>query len=256
MQKIKKLLQILLSFGVDVRIMYYSFIALFCYLKNYVFFLYQYYNHNIPFKISFFPQLADKYLQSGTASGHYFHQDLWASRLVYSRMPESHIDVGSRIDGFVSNILTFMNINVIDIRPLDSKVRGLNFVKFDMLKSQGTKLTSPSVSCLHALEHFGLGRYGDPIDINGWKKGFSNLSSCVDKGGYLYLSVPISDKQRVEFNAHRVFEPKTIVDHASISGLSLMSFSYIDDCGNFNENTDLCLEKCHYGCGCFEFLKA
>jgi hypothetical protein len=30
-----------------------------------------------------------------------------------------------------------------------------------------------SLSCLHALEHFGLGRYGDPIDPRGHEKGIT-----------------------------------------------------------------------------------
>ena len=35
-----------------------------------------------------------------------------------------------------------------------------------------------SISCLHALEHFGLGRYNDPLDPNGHLKGFNNISKC------------------------------------------------------------------------------
>ena len=39
-----------------------------------------------------------------------------------------------------------------------------------------------SVSCLHALEHFGLGRYGDPVDPDGHLKGFRNLRRIVQGG--------------------------------------------------------------------------
>ncbi|HWF86113.1 MAG TPA: hypothetical protein VG222_14745 [Vicinamibacterales bacterium] len=53
--------------------------------------------------------------------GHYFHQDLWVAKRIYAARPAAHVDIGSRIDGFVAHLLTFMPVTVIDVRPLDSK---------------------------------------------------------------------------------------------------------------------------------------
>mgnify|MGYP000382217343 CR=1 FL=1 len=39
-----------------------------------------------------------------------------------------------------------------------------------------------SVSCLHALEHFGLGRYGAPICYDGYFIGFKNITNLLDTG--------------------------------------------------------------------------
>src|SRR5258708_35341646 len=47
-----------------------------------------------------------------------FHQDLWAARMVFEQRPSRHVDVGSRIDGFVAHVLPFMLVTVVDIRPL------------------------------------------------------------------------------------------------------------------------------------------
>src|SRR5258708_3506518 len=47
-----------------------------------------------------YPIVDDYNSGAGTASGHYFHQDLWAARRIYARRPARHVDVGSRIDGF------------------------------------------------------------------------------------------------------------------------------------------------------------
>jgi len=55
-----------------------------------------------------YPILEDLGDEAGVASGHYFHQDLWAARKVFARRPVEHVDVGSRIDGFVAHLLTFM----------------------------------------------------------------------------------------------------------------------------------------------------
>jgi hypothetical protein len=85
-----------------------------------------------------------------------------------------------------------------------------------------------SVSCLHALEHFGLGRYGDPIDVNGHEKGLRNISDLLNKDGVLYLSVPIG-KERVEFNANRVFDPKNILEISIKCSLNLESFILIEN---------------------------
>jgi len=209
------------------------------------------------FKIVSCPILSDAASSSGVAKGHYFHQDLWAARRIHSLKPEQHIDVGSRVDGFVAHLLTFMNVTVIDVRPLVSKVPGLAFTQKDMMAENGAEgLSSESVSCLHALEHFGLGRYGDPFDWYGWRKGLVNLASIVKEGGRLYLSVPIGP-QIVEFNAHRIFAPQTIINEAEKLGLSLQEFSFIDDDGDFHPAVKVDeAVACRFGCGCFEFIKS
>ncbi len=39
---------------------------------------------------------------AGNAKGHYFHQDLVVAQHVFRDSPDRHIDIGSRIDGFVA----------------------------------------------------------------------------------------------------------------------------------------------------------
>ena len=63
-----------------------------------------------------------------------------------------------------------------------------------------------SLSCLHAIEHFGMGRYGDRVDLDGHVKGFRSLCAILKPGGLLDFSVPIGP-DRIDFNASRVFFP-------------------------------------------------
>lgn len=148
----------------------------------------------------------DRHEEAGEASGHYFHQDLLVAREVHRRSPRRHIDVGSSIYGFVSHVAAFRDIEVLDVRPVTKVVPGITFVQQDLMNLDPSWAGSAdSVSCLHALEHFGLGRYGDPVDYRGWRKGLTGLNALLAPGGMLYLSVPTGERQRVEFNAHRVF---------------------------------------------------
>lgn len=210
-----------------------------------------------PFKLRWLPILSDRYMTSGVARGHYFHQDLWAARHVYTQRPRLHIDVGSRVDGFIAHLLVFREVEVLDVRPLTSSVRALRFRKTDLMQARSIDdVSTDSLSCLHALEHFGLGRYGDPINADGWFIGLQNLARMLRLGGRLYLSVPIGP-QVIEYNAQRIFKPGTVVISAQSLGLNLVEFSYVDDAGEFHENSSIDdASSCKFGCGCYVFERA
>lgn len=208
----------------------------------------------LPAVSSIYPILHEKTLQSGVAGGHYFHQDLWAAGKIFARRPKRHLDIGSRIDGFIAHLLVFMEVSVIDIRPLTSGVANLNFIQEDATELKGVANDSvESLSSLHAAEHFGLGRYGDQIDPEAHLTFMKTLSRILQPGGRLYFSVPVG-RERVEFNAHRVLSPRTVLQ--ALDGLTLVSFSAVKDDGTLhmdcspNEMLDQT-----YACGLFELTK-
>jgi hypothetical protein len=201
-----------------------------------------------------FPILTDRKDTAGTAGGHYFHQDLWAARKIFLRAPRNHIDIGSRVDGFVAHLLVFMPVQIIDIRPLTAMISGLSFIRDDATKlAQLAGDSVESLSSLHAAEHFGLGRYSDPIDPAACFEFMSALERVLAPGGVLYFSVPVG-RERVEFNAHRIFAPQTVI--SSFPRLELLSFSYVADDGLLYQDTAVAAaNRCDYGCGLFEFTK-
>jgi hypothetical protein len=79
---------------------------------------------------------------------------------------------------------------------------------------------------LHAIEHFGLGRYGDPINPKGYRLGIANMARLMRPGGTFYLSTPIG-QERVEFNANWVFDPRSIVNCAEAAGMTLQKLTII-----------------------------
>ncbi len=152
-----------------------------------------------------YPRLEEAKRESGVASGHYFHQDLLVASLIFKNNPEKHVDIGSRIDGFVAHVASYRKIEAWDIRELSNTTGNINFRRFNLMdKDFNLKDYCDSLSCLHALEHFGLGRYGDEVNFEGHLIGWKNIYNILKKGGKLYFSVPIGS-QRIEFNAHRVF---------------------------------------------------
>ena len=207
-----------------------------------------------------YPILSERFVDGGTMSGHYFHQDLFVAKEIFKEGPVKHVDVGSRTDGFIAHLAVFRKVEVLDIRQLDSKVDNVSFRKADLMKpAEGMINYCDSISSLHAIEHFGLGRYGDPIDYFGHLKAIKNITSILKKGGVFYFSVPIG-KQRIEFNAHRVFSVKYLLGLFE-EDYSLVSFSYVNDAGDFFENVELSDSGvsanfgCSYGCGIFKLLK-
>jgi len=206
------------------------------------------------------PSLFDMYEGSGVASGHYFHQDLLVAQKIFQRQPEKHVDVGSRVESFVAHVASFRSIEVLDIRVLVSKTPNITFRQCDFTHLPDDLVEyCDSVSCLHALEHFGLGRYGDAIDINGHLLGFESLYKILKPKGVLYLSFPIG-AERIEFNAHRVFSIQTALEWAK-GRFELIGFSYVDDQGDLHKEViidDAAIAdnlNLDYGCGIYEFRK-
>jgi len=208
-----------------------------------------------------YPCFEDRFRESGSAKGHYFHQDLLVARRIFINNPKIHIDVGSRIDGFVAHIASFRPIVVLDIRPFYNTIPNISFIQADLMEYLNNELIDccDSLSCLHALEHFGLGRYGDVINYDGYILGLKNLWKMLKKGGKLYFSVPIGP-QRIEFNAHRVFSVGFLLECFS-GKYYIDQFSLVDDQGDLHENIPLAnIEAndnfgCVYGCGIFEMTK-
>jgi hypothetical protein len=206
------------------------------------------------------PILGEKWASAGTMSGHYFHQDLLIARKIFQSNPARHVDIGSRTDGFVSHVAVFRQIEIFDIRPQVSKVKNIVFKQADLMQVPADMENyCDSASALHSLEHFGLGRYGDPIDYYGYLKGINSITKILKPGGTFYFSVPIG-KQRIEFNAHRVFSLAYLLQLFN-ERYELKSFSYVNDKGELFEDHKLTAGeignnlRCHYGCGIFEWIK-
>ena len=196
-------------------------------------------NSKVLFPVSgLYPCYEDKKDNAGRLMLHYFFQDIFVAQQIFKNKPVRHIDIGSRVDGFVAHVATFREVEVFDIRPLEITVPNIRFTQADLMNLDDKNIAcTDSVSCLHALEHFGLGRYGDPISYDGYLEGFKNITKLLKSGGTLYFSVPMG-VQRIEFHAHRVFSFNYLFQIVS-QNFSVDSFSYVNDKNEFFQEIDL-----------------
>jgi len=135
----------------------------------------------------FVPCLHDRFEEGGTKS-EYLWSDPAGARWIHDANPQRHVDVGSRVDGFVAHVASFREIEVFDVRPVTSRIPGIRFRQADLmdmvsLSTDGAEGYCDSLPCLHAIEHFGQGRYGDPIDPRGYEQGLANMAVLLKPGG-------------------------------------------------------------------------
>lgn len=194
---------------------------------------------------------------AGVLDFQYFLQDLYFAKKIIENKTKNHFDIGSRIDGFIAHLLSSdVNVTQIDIRPFPIEIDGLSFIQADATNLDNIPDESiSSLSSLHAIEHFGLGRYGDPINPDSWKLVLNAIQKKICRGGLFYLGLPISNKSQVYFNAHRVFNPKLIIDE--LDSMKLLSFSYIHDekIIKVEDFSGVYSEFSNYDCGLFIFRK-
>lgn len=208
------------------------------------------YNGKYPIKVTpiFFERTA-----FSSFDPHYVYQAYWATaRILQNKNIGPHVDISSNVS-FLAQLSACRNVVQLEYRPPELRLTACSRVSGDILRLPFFKRSIGSVSCLHVIEHVGLGRYGDPLDVTGAWKGLLELERIIAPGGFLYLSVPVG-KPSVLFNSGYIFSPMDIL--RALSRLKLIEFSYVDDDKNFIEySKPEDASELKYGLGLFLFRK-
>jgi len=200
------------------------------------------------------PILTDK-VKNTPYSRDYVYHTAWAARILAQEKPKKHIDISSMVY-FNTIISAFIPIENYDFRPLIINIDNLQTKSGNLLSLPFNDSSVESLSCMHTVEHIGLGRYGDNIDPQGDLKSINELKRVLARNGNLLFVVPIG-KSKIVFNAHRIYSYQQIIDY--FRELKLIEFSMIAKAEIFEgiiKNPDISLiDKQKYACGCFWFKK-
>lgn len=202
----------------------------------------------------FYPQIKDKTIETGF-DRHYVYHTSWAVRKVRDFNPEKHIDISSTLF-FCGTLSAFIPVEFYDYRPAQLKLPNLKSKHADLTKLHFDSNSIKSLSCMHTIEHIGLGRYGDPINSTADIVACKELERVLSPEGQLIFVTPVG-KPKIEFNAHRIYSYENVLE--LFPNLSLKEFSIITDKveqGDFLENINPEIIKTQsYACGCFVFKK-
>jgi SAM-dependent methyltransferase len=201
-----------------------------------------------------YPCIKDKTITTGF-DRHYVYHTSWAARIVKKINPKRHVDISSSLY-FCGILSAFIPVDFYDYRPANIGLDNLTSQRGDLMSLPFPSNSICSISCMHTVEHIGLGRYGDFLDSEGDLKAINELKRVVAKGGSLLFVVPVG-KPLIAWNAHRIYAYEQII--SAFEGFSLKEFSLIpenESRGGLIRNADPKLVKNeNYACGCFWFIK-
>jgi SAM-dependent methyltransferase len=180
-----------------------------------------------------YPCLHDKSASTGIDT-HYFHQAIWAFRHIKNSTAPAHVDIASEVN-FVGLLTCITHVTFVDIRPLELDIPNYTGLRGSIVELPFADGTVKSLSCLHVIEHIGLGRYGDPIDPQGPERAGREIARVLQAGGRAYISTPVG-RPRVQFNGQRVFGIAEVIN--IFRGLTLAEFSLVDAHGTLRERID------------------
>ncbi|WP_439697077.1 DUF268 domain-containing protein [Mucilaginibacter sp. AW1-7] len=187
--------------------------------------------------------------------GHYTYHPAWAARVVKKIAPAVHVDISSTLH-FCTVVSAFQPVEFYDYRPAPLQLDGLTTGKTDLTNLQFATGSIHSLSCMHTIEHIGLGRYGEKIDPDADLKAIEELKRVVAPGGNLIIVVP-TGIPKLAFNAHRIYSYQQVCSY--FDSFTLKEFSLIPDnyleAGMILNASPGDADQQHWGCGCFWFEK-
>lgn len=187
---------------------------------------------------------------------HYIYHSAWAARVVQKINPEVHVDISS-ILYFSTIVSAFCKVRYYDYRPALIVLDNLTSEPVDLVNLPFEDNSIHCISCMHTIEHVGLGRYGDPLDYDGDLKAIRELKRVTCRGGNLIIVLPVGSESKIAFNAHRIYAHNEVL--RLFDGFKLREFALISD--NPHENGLIygadqeVLSRQKYGCGCYWFEK-
>lgn len=181
----------------------------------------------------------------------YLHFCGWAARKLAQTTPQRHADFGG-LTYFTAIASAICPIDFYDIRSIRISLPGVTTGSADLTKLPFPDGSIKSLSCMHVMEHIGLGRYGDTLDVKGDLKAASELKRVLAPGGQALIVLPVG-QPKIYFNAHRIYSYDQVLE--MFSGLRLKEFTLFDPPQYIENAKPERVKGIAEGAGCFWFIK-
>lgn len=138
------------------------------------------------------------------------YECMFAARHLAARNPTSILDIGS-YRHFSIGLLASYKVTILDIRKREPCLDNETVLTGDAKQLDIPSNSFDAIVSLCALEHFGLGRYGDEFDLVADKKAFNEMVRVLKPGGILVFTTTITRAApSIAFNAHRIYDYEMI----------------------------------------------
>jgi SAM-dependent methyltransferase len=119
--------------------------------------------------------------------------------------PTDVLDIGS-IRSFVAGLLAHYRVTTVDVRRRTALVANETAITSDARRLDLPDAAFDVVVSLCTIEHFGLGRYGDELDLEGDHAAFAEMVRVLRPGGRLVFSTTLRNGEpALAFNEQRIY---------------------------------------------------
>jgi len=132
-------------------------------------------------------------------------QCMFAASMLYKYQPKTILDIGS-YRNFVIGLLAHSHVISLDVRVRPPEADNETVLTCDAKAISLPDNSLDTVVSLCALEHFGLGRYGDSFDLTADSQAMREMIRVLKPGGHLIFTTQVTPGQpAIAFNAHRIY---------------------------------------------------
>ncbi len=144
------------------------------------------------------------------------YECIFISEILSKLNPQKVLDIGSYRQ-FVIGLMARFQVTILDIRKitdpiLNNETRIITDAK--NIPEKDNEFDVVISTC--ALEHFGLGRYGDEFDLQADRRAMKEILRVLKpKGSLLFTTTITGGSPAICFNAHRIYNYKMIKEFSS-----------------------------------------
>lgn len=162
----------------------------------------------------------EMYFEAGEHPASYIDAECaFTSRLLHEIEPQRILDIGSHRT-YILGLLAHFPVTTIDVRSRRPAFDQETTITSDAKHLQVDDESFNAVVSLCAVEHFGLGRYGDDLDMSADSQAFAEMIRVLKPSGHLIFSTTITrGRPTLAFNGHRIYSYEMI--HRLCRGLVL-----------------------------------